>query len=115
MKKCVIVEDELAAIEVVRFLASQIEGLSVVGTFTSAQEALDFLNTRQDVDILFLDIHLPEMNGFTFLDALKPSPKVVLTTSDKNMALTAYDFDLVVDYLVKPLQKDRFMEAVSRC
>ncbi len=115
MKKCVIVEDELAASEVVQFLASQIQGIEIVASFNNAKEALDFLNNQDEVAILFLDIHLPEMTGFAFLEALTPKPKVILTTSDKNMAMTAYDFDLVVDYLVKPLQKDRFIEAVGRC
>jgi len=55
------------------------------------------------------------MSGFAFLDVLKTRPKVILTSSDKNLALTAYDFDLVVDYLVKPLQKDRFMQAINQC
>ncbi len=76
---------------------------------------MKFINQNETVDIVFLDIHLPDMSGFSFLENVTFNPKVVLITSDKNLALTAYNFDLVVDYLVKPLQKDRFMEAINQC
>lgn len=115
MKKCVIVDDEHTAIAVVSHLTSLFGEIEVVATFSNAQEALDFLNSHEEIHILFLDIHLPDMSGFAFLEELNTKPKVILTTSDKNMAMTAYDFDLVVDYLVKPLQKDRFTQAINRC
>ena len=86
-----------------------------VAAFDNAEDALKFINKNETVDIVFLDIHLPDMSGFSFLENLTSTPKVVLVTSDKNLALTAYNFDLVVDYLVKPLQKDRFIEAINQC
>jgi len=115
MKNCVIVEDEFTAQEVAKHLAVKYGGLNILGTFDNAQDALKFINKNEKVDIVFLDIHLPDMSGFSFLENLTSTPKVVLVTSDKNMALTAYNFDLVVDYLVKPLQKDRFIEAINQC
>ena len=116
MKKCVILDDDQAAISVVvHLLLSQPSNLTVVATYNNVEEALDYLNKHNDIDILFLDVHLPQMSGFAFLDVLKTRPKVILTSSDKNLALTAYDFDLVVDYLVKPLQKDRFIQAINQC
>jgi response regulator of citrate/malate metabolism len=100
MKNCVIVEDEFTAQEVVKHLAVKYGDLNILATFDNAEDALKFINQNETVDIIFLDIHLPDMSGFSFLE---------------NLALTAYNFDLVVDYLVKPLQKDRFMEAINQC
>jgi len=115
MKKCVILDDDQAAVSVVGHLLSQLSNLTVVATYNNVEEALDYLNSNSDIDILFLDVHLPQMSGFALLDVLKTAPKVIVTSSDKNLALTAYNFDLVVDYLVKPLQKDRFIEAINQC
>ncbi|MDB4068267.1 response regulator [Flavobacteriaceae bacterium] len=115
MKNCVIVEDEQTALEVAKHLAVKYGALNILATFDKAEEALVYVNKNGKVDIVFLDIHLPDMSGFSFLENLTSTPKVVLVTADKNLALTAYNFDLVVDYLVKPLQKDRFMEAINQC
>ena len=115
MKNCVIVEDEQTALEVAKHLAVKYGALNILATFDKAEEALEFVNRNEKVDIVLLDIHLPDMSGFSFLENLTSTPKVVLVTADKNLALTAYNFDLVVDYLVKPLQKDRFMEAINQC
>jgi response regulator of citrate/malate metabolism len=115
MKNCVIVEDEFTAQEVVKHLAVKYGDLNILATFGNAEDALKFINQNETVDIVFLDIHLPDMSGFSFLENVTFNPKVVLITSDKNLALTAYNFDLVVDYLVKPLQKDRFIEAINQC
>lgn len=115
MKNCVIVEDEFTAQEVAKHLAVKYGNLNVLGTFDNGEDALNFIHKNETVDIVFLDIHLPDMSGFSFLENVTFNPKVVLITSDKNLALTAYNFDLVVDYLVKPLQKDRFMEAINQC
>jgi len=115
MKNCVIVEDEQTALEVAKHLAVKYGALNILATFDKAEEALAYVNKNGKVDIVFLDIHLPDMSGFSFLENLISTPKVVLVTADKNLALTAYNFDLVVDYLVKPLQKDRFMEAINQC
>ena len=103
MKNCVIVEDEQTALEVAKHLAVKYGALNILATFDKAEEALAYVNKNGKVDIVFL------------LENLTSTPKVVLVTADKNLALTAYNFDLVVDYLVKPLQKDRFMEAINQC
>ena len=115
MKNCVIVEDEQTALEVAKHVAVKYGALNILATFDKAEEALEFVNRNEKVDIVLLDIHLPDMSGFYFLENFTSTPKVVLVTADKNLALTAYHFDLVVDYLVKPLQKDRFMEAINQC
>ena len=98
-----------------KHLAVKYGNLNILGIFDNGEDALKFINKNETVDIVFLDIHLPDMSGFSFLENLTSTPKVVLVTSDKNLALTAYNFDLVVDYLVKPLQKDRFIEAINQC
>lgn len=115
MKTCVIIEDEQAAISIVDHLARKEGALNVAATFTEATKALGYLNTHTEIDIVFLDVHLPDMTGFAFLDALTTKPKVILTTADKQVALAAYDFELVIDYLVKPLQKYRFIQAINKC
>lgn len=114
MKNCVIIEDESTALEVAKHLVAKDTSLNILATFNKATDALTFVN-GQEVDIVLLDIHLPDMSGFSFLEGLTAKPKVILITSDRNLALTAYNFDLVVDYLVKPLQKDRFIEAINQC
>ena len=80
---CIIVDDEAAARTIVSHLCSQVDNLSVVDEFSNALQAIKFLN-KNEVDVIFLDIHMPEFTGFDFIDTLKNPPKIVLTTSDRD-------------------------------
>lgn len=110
---CIIIDDELSAREIVAQLCRSADDLEVVALFPNAVEALKFLN-QNEVDLTFLDIHMPLLNGFDFIETIKNPPKIVLTSSDKNFAIEAYEYDFIVDYLMKPITCDRFAKTLSK-
>jgi len=85
----------------------------VVSEFSNALEAIPFVNEEQ-IDLVFLDIHMPELNGFEFIENLDNPPKIILTTSDKKFALNAFEYGCIVDYLVKPIKLSRFLKAIQK-
>ena len=109
---CIVVDDEPLAREGMKLNISEIENLNLVGDFESAIAANNFLNNNE-VDLMFLDIQMPEMTGFEFLRTLKNPPLVILTTAYPQFALESFDFD-VIDYLVKPIRMERFIKAVNK-
>jgi DNA-binding LytR/AlgR family response regulator len=110
--KCIIVEDETLAQDVIRNHLARIGGLELVGVFRTAPEAVPLLSGGE-VDILFLDIRLPGMSGLHFLRTLLDPPLVVLTTAYAEYALESYEFN-VIDYLLKPISFERFSKAVNK-
>jgi DNA-binding LytR/AlgR family response regulator len=110
--KSVIIDDEPLAIELIKSHAAQISGLEVVGTFSNAVKAIEFIKTRP-VDLLFLDIHMPVLSGIDFLKSTRITPKVILTTAYREYALEGYELN-VVDYLLKPITFERFFKAVDK-
>lgn len=111
--KCIIVDDEATARAITRQLCKKIEAIVIEKEFDNAIDAIKYLNA-ESVDLIFLDIHMPTFSGFDFIQTLKNPPQIILTTSDKNFALDAFEYDCVVDYLVKPITPERFAKAVSR-
>lgn len=109
---CLIIDDEPMAIKVIESHISNFDDLKVIGTCQSALEALPILQ-KEKVDILFLDIEMPKINGLSFLKSLKNPPLVLLTTAHRDYALEGFDLD-IVDYLLKPISLDRFMKAISK-
>ncbi|MCG2616392.1 LytTR family DNA-binding domain-containing protein [Terrimonas sp. NA20] len=109
---CVIAEDEPIARDIIQAYCNQLPYLEVVATCANALEAKMVLQ-NQKVDILFLDINMPVMDGITFLKTLKTQPQVILTTAYKEYAIDAFDLS-VIDYLLKPFSLDRFMIAVDK-
>ncbi|MGJ8735625.1 LytR/AlgR family response regulator transcription factor [Zobellia laminariae] len=110
---CIIVDDEATARAIVGKHCSGVADLDVVGEFDNAIDAIKFLN-QQDVDVVFLDIHMPGFSGVDFVQTLKNCPKVVLTTSDTEFAIAAYEYEAIVDYMVKPLTADRFQKSIQK-
>jgi DNA-binding LytR/AlgR family response regulator len=111
--KCIIIDDELMSRAIIsEFITSRSEHV-VEAEFDSAIEAIKYLNKKK-VDLIFLDIHMPDFNGFDFIDSLKHNVKIVLVTSDKEFAITAFEYDNVVDYLVKPITEERFDKAIKK-
>lgn len=110
--KCVIADDEPIARDIIQAYCKHLPYLEVVATCGNALEAKTALQ-KNNVDILFLDINMPVMDGITFLKSLKNQPQVILTTAYKEYALDAFDLS-VVDYLLKPFSLDRFMMAVDK-
>ncbi|MBS1662514.1 MAG: response regulator transcription factor [Bacteroidetes bacterium] len=112
MIKCIIVEDETLAQDVIRNHLARIDQLELVGVYRNALEAQEALQTHE-VDVMFLDIRLPGMSGLHFLSTLPDPPLVVLTTAYAEYALESYEFN-VIDYLLKPISFERFSKAVSK-
>lgn len=110
---CIIVDDELAARAVMEQLCSKTSGLEVLGSFENCVQALKFLNDNQ-IDVIFLDLHMDNFTGFDLLKTLNSDQKVVLTTSDEKFASASYEYDNILDYLVKPITRERFDKAMER-
>lgn len=111
--KSIIIDDEATARSIIEHLCSQNKDVEVVATFPSAIEAIKYLN-QEDIELIFLDIHMPAFTGFDFIQTLKNPPKIIITTSDKNYALDAFEYDCIIDYLVKPITQERFDKAVTK-
>lgn len=110
--KCLIADDEPLAHTLLTNYISRLKTLSVVGNAYNAFEVMDFLS-ENDVDILFLDINMPDMTGLEMLKTLSNPPMVILTTAYSEHSLEAFDLG-VMDYLLKPIKFDRFLKAVNR-
>ncbi len=111
--KSLIIDDDATARLIVKKLCASVDNIEVVEEFSNAIEAIKFLNSNT-VDVIFLDIHMPSFSGFDFIKTLKDPPKIILTTSDRSFALDAFEYSCVVDYLVKPIELDRFRKAVGK-
>ena len=111
--KCIIIDDEIMARAIISELITSRTEHVVEAEFDSAIEAIKYLNKKK-VDLIFLDIHMPDFNGFDFIDTLKHNVKIVLITSDKEFAITAFEYDNVIDYLVKPISEERFDKAIKK-
>ena len=112
MIKCIIVEDETLAQDVIKSHLSQIGGWELASVCRNAPEALEALKTLE-VDVMFLDIRLPGMSGLNFLRTLSDPPLVVLTTAYAEYAVESYEFS-VIDYLLKPISFERFSKAAEK-
>lgn len=110
--RCLIVDDEPPAREVIRRYVEEVPTLQLVAECANAVKALSVLQ-QQPVDLLFLDIRMPQLEGTDFLKTLKKPPPVIFTTAYTEYALEGYELD-VVDYLVKPIRFDRFLKAVNK-
>jgi DNA-binding LytR/AlgR family response regulator len=112
MMNCIIVDDEQPAIDILKHYIEQSTQLTLAGSTTNPLEALEMVN-NQKIDLIFLDIQMPELSGIDFIKALKSSPKIILTTAYSEFALESYELD-VVDYLLKPIRFTRFLSAVQK-
>jgi DNA-binding LytR/AlgR family response regulator len=110
--KCLIVDDEPIARQIVRSYCQQLPFLDIAEECENALEAMNFLRNNT-VQILFLDINMPVLNGLSLLKTLTQKPKVVLTTAYKDYALDAFELN-VSDYLLKPFSFERFLKAIQK-
>jgi len=110
--RCLIIDDEPPAREIIRRYVQEIPTLQLMGECSNAIQALTALQ-QQPIDLLFLDIRMPQLNGTDFIKTLKNPPKVIFTTAFSEYALEGYELD-VVDYLMKPIRFDRFLKAVNK-
>jgi len=112
MINCLIVDDEPIARDIINTYCSHLPDLNVIALCGNALEAKVMLQ-QQRIDILFLDINMPVMDGISFLKTLKKKPQVIFTTAYKDYALDAFDLD-ACDYLLKPFSLDRFIIAMDK-
>lgn len=110
--KCIIVDDEPIAREGLEVLINKIPELKLVGSFDSADSASEYIETNP-VDLIFLDIEMPEINGLEFARTIPQNTLVIFTTAYSEYALDSYEV-YAVDYLVKPIEYDRFKKAVDK-
>lgn len=111
--KCVIIEDEIPAQKILKNFIAKIPGLELTHTFKAAIEANSFLNT-ESVDVLFLDINLPDMSGLDFIKTVKNPPAIIMTTAYAEFAVNSFELDTIIDYLVKPFSFNRFLKAINK-
>jgi len=109
---CIIVEDEPLAAEVLEDYIRQVPFLNLKGICPDAIFAMEVLQ-EQKIDIMFLDIHLPRLKGLDFIETLKNPPQVIITTAYREYAIDGYELN-VLDYLVKPINFNRFLKAVNK-
>lgn len=112
MIKCLIIDDEKLASKVIETYIEPLNDMEVAGVVTSAIEAYNFLS-GESVDLIFLDINMPELSGLDFLKSLQDPPLIIITSAYREFAVDGYDLD-VVDYLVKPIPLPRFMHAIDK-
>jgi len=110
--RCLAVDDEPPALDVLKKYILSVQSLELVGTCADAVEALNFIR-RHSIDLLFLDIQMPQILGTDFLRTLKKPPKVIFTTAFRKFAVEGFELD-AVDYLLKPISFERFLKAVNK-
>jgi len=110
--KCIIVDDEPLAIEVIESHLKKFKEIDILARCNDAIEAFEILKNKS-VDLIFLDIQMPQLTGLDFLKSLAKPPKVIITTAYREYALEGYELD-VVDYLLKPISFERFMKAINK-
>lgn len=110
--KCIIIDDEPLAVDLLKDFVGKIDYLELVSTFNNAIDAISAIN-KTEVDLIFLDIEMPHFSGIDFLKAIDKKPLIIFTTAYSNYAVEGFDFG-AVDYLIKPIPFNRFLKAVVR-
>lgn len=110
---CIIVDDEEMARAIIAQYVIKSTNIECIGEFCSAIDAIKFLNLNH-VDLIFLDIHMPNFTGFDFIQTIKNPPHIILVTSDRDFAIEAFEYECIIDYLVKPITEPRFLKAVHK-
>lgn len=110
--KCVIIDDEPLAIDVIESYVNRVDGLEIVAKCNNPLEAITILNKKQ-VDLIFLDIEMPNLTGIDLVKTLDNIPQFIFTTAYPQYALEGFDLN-ATDYLVKPIPFHRFLKAISR-
>jgi len=110
--KCIAVDDEPLALDIIKDYISQVPFLKLIKTFNDGISVLEYLASN-NVDLIFLDIEMGGLSGTQLLKTLQKKPKVIMTTAYRNYAVDAFDLD-VTDYLLKPFSFERFLKAVEK-
>jgi len=110
--KCVIIDDEPLAVELLVEFVGRVDSLELVTTFTNAIDAISIIN-QSNIDLIFLDIEMPHFSGIDFINAIEKKPLIIFTTAYSNYAVEGFNLG-AVDYLVKPIPFNRFLKSVLR-
>jgi DNA-binding LytR/AlgR family response regulator len=110
--KCVIIDDEPLAVDLLKDFVGKVESLELVSTFTNAIDAISIIN-QSAIDLIFLDIEMPHFTGIDFINAIEKKPLIIFTTAYSNYAVEGFNLG-AVDYLVKPIPFHRFLKSVLR-
>lgn len=110
---CIIVDDDKLSCKILEGFVSKSTSLNLIGSYSDSIAARNILTKRHDIDLIILDIEMPEMNGFDFIGSLDFPPNIIIVSSAEEYALKAFDFN-VVDYLLKPVTYGRFCKAIDK-
>ena len=111
---CIIVDDDKLSRRIIEEFVNKTDSLELLGTFTNGVEAINYIRQNQDlINLIFLDIEMPEMDGLELLNSLISKPQVIIISSKEKYALNAFEYD-VTDYLLKPIPYARFYKAVDK-
>jgi two-component system LytT family response regulator len=110
--KCVIIDDEPLAVDLLKEFVGRVDTLELVTTFTNAIDAISIINSS-NIDLIFLDIEMPHFSGIDFINAIEKKPLIIFTTAYSNYAVEGFNLG-AVDYLVKPIPFNRFLKSVLR-
>jgi two-component system, LytTR family, response regulator len=110
--RCIAIDDEPLALDIIRDYSSKVPFLELIRTFDNAVESIEFIRNNQ-IDLLFLDIQMEELTGIQLLNALKSRPYVIFTTAYDSYAIQGFDLD-VIDYMLKPISFERFVKGVDK-
>jgi len=110
--KCIAIDDELPALELIKNYAARIPSLQLLHTFNDAVSAGEYLRNT-NIDLLFVDINMPDINGIDLVSSLQNKPKIIFTTAYKKFAYNGFELD-AVDYLLKPIDFERFKRGVDK-
>ena len=110
--RCIAIDDEPLALDIIRDYCSKVPFLDLIRTFDNAVDSIEFIRTNK-IDLLFLDIQMEELTGIQLLNALKTKPYVIFTTAFDSYALQGFELD-VIDYMLKPISFDRFVKGVDK-
>jgi DNA-binding LytR/AlgR family response regulator len=110
---CIVVEDEMASRKVIEHFIAETEILNLIQSFSNPKEAFKFLQLNSNVDLMFLDINMPEQQGIDFYKSLNTSPPVIFTTAYPQYAVEGFEVN-AIDYLLKPIPYERFLKAIKK-
>ncbi len=110
--KCIIIEDEPLAQDIIETYLSEIKKIELIAKFNNALSAIEYLQNNK-IDLIFLDIKMPKVNGIAFIKTLKNPPKIIITSAYRDYAIEGFDLN-VVDYMLKPISFERFLLGINR-
>jgi len=111
--KAIALDDEPIALDIVKRFAAKVPYLALQRTFLNARDAEAYLQQHEDIHLLFLDVHMPDINGIDLFKKLDPKPLVIFSTAYPNYALAGFELE-ALDYLLKPYSFERFEKACQR-